>query len=75
MSVCTDTTTEVPILLDTRTIRTVLDALGTIALFTTIALAMSVHDAVTVTTAIGILVITGRAVRYCSATSDSPRRG
>lgn len=65
MSVCTDTT-EVPILLDTRTIKPVLDALGAIALFATIALAMGLHAAVTVTTGIAVVVIFSRAVRYWS---------
>nr|WP_296769630.1 hypothetical protein [Rhodococcus sp. (in: high G+C Gram-positive bacteria)] len=67
MSVCTDTT-EVPILLDARTIKPVLDALGAIALFATVALAMGLPAAVTVTTGIAVVVIFGRAVRLWSAT-------
>lgn len=65
--------TEVPILLDSGTTKILLDALGAIALFAVIALAMSVDDAVLVTAVTGAIVLAARAVRFWNLRSTGQR--
>lgn len=57
-------TTESGILLDARWIRFVLDVLGVVTMFATIALTMTVRDAVVVTSAVGVLVVVARVTRW-----------
>lgn len=52
-----------PILLDSPLSRMVLDVLGAITLFASIALALTVRDAIVATVAVGSLVIASRALR------------
>ncbi|NIL74773.1 hypothetical protein RhoFasB10_00862 [Rhodococcus sp. B10] len=54
---------EQPILLDLASVRLLLDALGAIALFVTATVALSIHEAVAVTAAVGILVLGARGFR------------
>jgi hypothetical protein len=64
---------EQPILLDLTAVRLLLDALGAIALFVMATVALSVHEAVAVTAAVGILVLGARGFRRLARRSLPPR--
>ncbi|SNT30083.1 hypothetical protein [Rhodococcoides kyotonense] len=53
-----------PILLELASVRVLLDALGTVALFVTASVAFSVREALAVVAVVGLFVLASRWVRW-----------